>query len=263
MELYHYYPGTTPVIVNIPHAGTHVPPQLKARFTPEAQSLPDTDWHVERLYAFVRDTGAHLLVAQNSRYMVDLNRNKAAETLYPGQFNTEVVPLHTFDGKPIYLKGEEPDAREVQERIAAYWQPYHNKLQKVLAGTIEKYGRAVLLDAHSIRSEVPQLFEGVLPSLSIGTSGGETAAADLTEKVLGVCEASPYSTVLNGRFKGGYITRNYGKPDIGSHVIQLEMAQKDYMHEGEPFEYAPAKAAQMQRLVLKPLVEKLIHWAMH
>lgn len=261
MELYHYYPGIHPVVINIPHGGTQVLPSLLHRFTPGTETLPDTDWHVERLYAFARDMGVHLLSSLNTRYMVDLNRNKLAETLYPGQFNTEVVPLHRFDGQPIYKKGMEPDAMEVQERLSAYWQPYHNKLQKVLAACIEKHGKVALLDAHSIKSEISTLFEGVLPTLSIGTANGESAAADLTEKILGVCEASPYSTVLNGRFKGGYITRHYGKPDLGCHVVQLEMAQKDYMHENASFDYSHEKSAEMQRLVLKPIVEKMIMWA--
>lgn len=261
MESYRYYPGTQPVVINVPHGGTHIPPQIKDRFTAEAQPLPDTDWHVERLYAFARDLGVHLLVSTNSRYLVDLNRNKAPETLYPGQFNTDVVPLHTFDGQPIYQAGQEPDAREIQERVSGYWQPYHNKLQRVLQHVIEQHGQVVLLDAHSIRSEISTLFEGTLPTLNIGTAGGQSAAADLTEKALQICEASPYPTVLNGRFKGGYITRHYGKPELGCHVVQLEMAQKDYMHEGPPFDYAHDKASEMQRLVLKPLVERLIAWA--
>lgn len=260
MELYRYYPGTIPVVINVPHSGTDILPQIRERMTPEALLLPDTDWHVEQLYLFARELGVHMLVSTNSRYLVDLNRNKAPETLYPGQFNTDVVPLHTFDKQPIYRPGAEPDAREIQERISAYWQPYHNKLQKVLQHCIEQHGQVLLLDAHSIRSEIDSLFEGILPTLNIGTASGISAAADLTEKIMQICEQSPYPAVLNGRFKGGYITRHYGKPELGCHVIQLEMAQKDYMQEGPPFAYAYDKAAEMQQQVLKPLVEKLIHW---
>lgn len=260
MELYRYYPGTYPVVINVPHAGTQVPPLLKNRFTAEAARLPDTDWHVDRLYHFARDYQAHLLVSVNSRYVVDLNRNRQPEILYPDSFNTEVTPLHTFDRQPIYLKGNEPDAREMQERVSAYWQPYHNKLGRILQLCIERYGKVVLLDAHSIRSQVPSLFGGELPVLNLGTANGESAAAELTGKVMHICERSLYSSVLNGRFKGGYITRHYGKPHRGCHVLQLEMAQKAYMNEMSPFEYAYEKAEQMQHHVLRPILEALLDW---
>lgn len=263
MELYHYYPGIYPVVVNVPHAGTQIPPLLGDRFTPEARRFPDTDWHVDKLYNFARDMGAHLLVSMNSRYVVDLNRNKQPEKLYPGCFNTEVVPQKTFDEQPIYNKGDEPDSLELQERISAYWQPYHNKLMKVLQHCIEQHGKVAMLDAHSIKSRVPSLFEGELPVLNIGTANGESAAADLVEKVMRVCEDAPYPSVLNGRFKGGFITRNYGRPDAGCHVIQLEMAQHAYMHEEPPYDYAHDKASDMQERVLRPLLQTMIDWAGH
>lgn len=261
MELYRYYPGLHPVVVNVPHAGTQIPPLLGDRFTREAQTLPDTDWHVDRLYNFARDMGVHLLVSMNSRYVVDLNRNKQPETLYPGCFNTDVIPQYTFDQKPIYNKGDAPDKLELQERISAYWQPYHNKLMKVLQHCIERHGKVVLLDAHSIKSKVPSLFEGELPVLNIGTAHGESAAADLVEKVMHVCRESPYSSVLNGRFKGGYITRNYGRPNAGCHAIQLEMAQHAYMEETPPYDYSHEKARAMRQSVLEPLLQTLVRWA--
>lgn len=261
MELYRYYPGLYPVVVNVPHAGTQIPPLLGDRFTPEARLLPDTDWYVDKLYNFARDMGVHLLVSMNSRYVVDLNRNKQPETLYPGCFNTEVIPQFTFEQKPIYNKGDEPDKLELQERISAYWQPYHYKLLKILQFCIERHGHVVLLDAHSIKSQVPSLFEGELPVLNIGTANGESAAADLVEKVMRICHDSPYPSVLNGRFKGGFITRNYGKPNAGCHAIQLEMAQHAYMDEKAPYDYSHEKAGEMQNRVLKPLLKALVDWA--
>lgn len=260
MELYRYYPGIYPVVVNVPHAGTQLPPLMAERLTREAVTLPDTDWYVDRLYNFARDMHVHLLVAQNSRYVVDLNRNRQPETLYPGAFNTDVVPRYTFDEQPVYKKGDEPSSIELQERISAYWTPYHNKLLRILQFCIERYGKVVLLDAHSIRSHIPTLFEGELPMLNLGTANGATADATLIEKAMGVLDASDYSSVLNGRFKGGFITRNYGRPDAGCHVLQLEMAQRAYMSEDVPFDYSHEKSAEMQRRVLRPLVQTLIDW---
>lgn len=261
MELYRYYPGLYPVVVNVPHAGTQIPPHLKSRFTDTAAHLPDTDWYVDRLYNFTRDMGIHLLVAANSRYVVDLNRNREEEVLYPGCFNTSVLPMQTFTKEPIYREGREPSTRESQERISAYWQPYHNKLLRILRFCIERYGKVVLFDAHSIKSEVPSLFDGQLPALNIGTAGGNSANTELTDKVFHLCQSSSYSSTLNGRFKGGYITRTYGKPAAGCHVIQLEMTQQCYMSETAPYDYSHEKAADMQRQVLHPLMETLIDWA--
>lgn len=260
MELYRYYPGIYPVVVNVPHAGTQLPPLLADRLTREAVTLPDTDWYVDKLYNFARDMHVHLLVAMNSRYVVDLNRNKRPETLYPGSFNTDVIPSLTFDEQPIYKKGDEPGSLELQERIAAYWQPYHNKLLRILQFCIERYGKVILLDAHSIRSQVPSLFEGELPVLNLGTASGTTASADLVGRVMHILEESHYTSTLNGRFKGGFITRNYGKPEAGCHVLQLEMAQRAYMNENVPFDYSHEKAAEMHRDVLVPLIKCLIDW---
>lgn len=261
MDLYHYYPGTVPVVVNIPHAGVHVPPSLRERFTPEAAYIPDTDWHVERLYNFVQGMHIHLVVATHSRYVVDLNRNKISETLYPGSYNTGVIPTHSFDKAPIYKEGQEPDTQEIQERIATYWQPYHNQLQRVLQDCITKHGRVVLFDAHSIKSQVPSLFEGELPDLNIGTADGLSADKALTEKVFALCGNSKYSAVVNGRFKGGFITRHYGKPESNCHAIQLELVQKNYMNEAQPYDYAPDKALELERSVLRPLMSALARWA--
>lgn len=261
MELYRYYPGIYPVVVNIPHAGTQIPPMLRERMTDEAAMLPDTDWFVDKLYNFARDMHVHLLVAQNTRYLVDLNRNRHEETLYPGAFNTRVIPRQMFNRNPIYRKGEEPDDLEERERLSAYWQPYHNKLLKILTFCIEQYGRVILLDAHSIKSVVPTLFEGELPELNLGTGGGESCDAELADHLRTICEESGHATVYNERFKGGYNTRHYGRPDAGCHAIQLEMAQRCYMSEKAPFDYSHHKAADMRNNVLRPMLEAMINWS--
>lgn len=260
MELYRYYPGIYPVVVNVPHAGTRVPPVIAERFTDEALLLPDTDWYVDKLYNFARDMHVHLLVAINSRYIVDLNRNRVEETLYPGQYGTGVIPTRTFCKHPIYKKGEELDEMEANDRLGTYWQPYHNKLIKVLQHCLYQHGKVVVLDAHSIKSQVESLFDGILPDLNIGTNSGHSADPILAQRVLKISEESGYSTVINGRFKGGYITRHYGKPDAGCHTIQLEMAQKLYMSEDRSCEFSHEKAADVRHRVLEPLLTSLIEW---
>ena len=219
-----FYPGTAPLLVSMPHAGTYVPPALAARFTDEARQVPDTDWHMERLYAFAKDMGASILVATHSRYVVD-----------------------TFDDTPIYAAGDVPDEAEIAARRDAIWAPYHTQLRAELDRIRAQHGVAVLWDAHSIRSVLPRFFEGKLPDLNLGTANGESCDPALAQELLQIAEAAPgYTAVLNGRFKGGHITRHYGQPGQGVHAVQLEMTQCSYMQECLPFDYLPERAVQVQ-----------------
>jgi len=256
---YLYTPGTVPVLVSMPHTATFVPPAILDRFTPAAKQLPDTDWHIDRLYAFARELGAHMLMPTHSRYVVDLNRAPDNQSLYPGKFTTGICPMELFDASPVYEKGREPDDKEIAQRITEYWQPYHRKLQSIIAELKTKHARVAVFDAHSICSKIPTLFEGVLPDLNLGTADGKTADAALAETLFMKCKASPYSAVHNGRFKGGHITRNYGNPAQGIHAVQLELAQKNYMQEAYPFAYDEAKAAKLQE-TLSGVLSIIIQW---
>ncbi|MGE0754902.1 MAG: N-formylglutamate deformylase [Alphaproteobacteria bacterium] len=256
MEPLQYIPGNIPVIISMPHTGTDVPQPILNRFTPAAKQLDDTDWHIHRLYYFAKDMGLHCVVAQYSRYVIDLNRPPDDRSLYPGKFTTGLVPTLMFDGSPIYEDGQQPDNAEVTQRIEQYWQPYHFKLRSLIDELRARHGKVVLFDAHSIRSQVSTLFDGVLPDLNIGTADGTSCAAALADDVFACAKASGYSAVMNGRFKGGYITRHYGNPAVGVHTIQLELAQKNYMQEDYPFAYDEGKARQLQ-VVLQSLTKKI------
>ena len=242
-----FHQGTQPLLVSMPHAGTYVPPALAARFTPEARQVPDTDWHMERLYAFAKDLGASLLVATHSRYVVDLNRPPDGASLYPGQSVTGLCPVDTFDDTPIYAAGDVPDDAEVAARRDAIWAPYHAQLRAELDRIRAQHGVAVLWDAHSIRSVLPRFFEGKLPDLNLGTADGASCDPALAQELLQIAKAAEgYTAVLNGRFKGGHITRHYGQPGQGVHAVQLEMTQCSYMQECLPFDYLPERAVQVQ-----------------
>lgn len=259
MEHYRYLEGKCPVIISVPHAGTDVPKDIFSRFTEPAKKLPDTDWYVDRLYGFAHALGAHMLIATNSRYVVDLNRASDNSLLYPGKFTTGICPTTTFDLTPIYRDGVAPDKKEIDERVATYWHPYQAKLRQLIDGLKATSPRVVLLDAHSIKSVMPSLFEGKLPDLSFGTADGASADKELTHSLAALASSSPYSSVLNGRFKGGYVTRYYGRPSEGVHAVQIELAQHNYMQETLPYDYDDAKVAQLQ-VVLKQVVEKVISW---
>jgi N-formylglutamate deformylase len=247
--------GTRPLLISMPHVGTHVPPALAARFTAEARHVPDTDWHLERLYDFADELGASVLVATHSRYVVDLNRPPDGASLYPGQSVTGLCPVDTFDDTPVYANASDaPGDEEVAARRDAVWQPYHAKLAEELARIRTQHGVAALWDAHSIRSVLPRFFEGKLPDLNLGTANGASCDPALAATLLGIAESAPgYTGVLNGRFKGGHITRQYGNPAGGVHAVQLEMTQSSYMQEQLPFDYLPAVAAGVQPHVRRML----------
>lgn len=246
MDTFRLIPGSTRLLVSIPHAGTFVPPELAARLTAGARPLPDTDWHVDRLYDFVADTGASVLLATHSRYVVDLNRPPDDAALYPGLAGSGICPGETFAGDAVWQPGQAPGPAEVADRIARYWQPYHDALQAELNRLLARHGSAVLWDAHSIRSQVPRLFPGELPVFNLGTNDGLACDEDLAARLFGYALGVPECTaVLDGRFRGGYITRHYGNPEGGINAIQLELAQRSYMDESS-CEYLPAAARRLR-----------------
>ena len=255
MQLWTLIRGDAPLIVDIPHAGTHVPDAIAYRLTSVARTVPDTDWHVDRLYAIARATGATLLVATHSRYVVDLNRDPSGASLYPGADNTELCPTRTFANDPIYAEGEAPDEREIAARRSVFYNPYHNALANEIERVRARHGHAIVLDAHSIRSEVPRFFSGRLPDLNLGTAHGASCAENVQKMAVDVLvEAQPLSHVVNGRFTGGYVTRHYGQPERGSHALQLELGQSCYMDESPPFRYDPSRAAPLIAVLERLLI---------
>ena len=243
-----------PLLVSIPHTGVEVPEAIAARFANDhVRELPDTDWHLHVLYDFVPRLGARTLFARFNRYVVDLNRPRDRAPLYPGRAETALVPVQTFAGEPLYRAGEEPDEAEVEARVQRYWQPYHARLVQELARLRQRFGYALLWDAHSITSRVPRLFAGELPIFMLGDAKGRSAAADLTASVLGVQARSGMSHRANDPFQGGWITRGHGRPAEGVHALQLEMAQRAYMDEGPPYRYRDDLAAR-----LRPVLEAML-----
>jgi N-formylglutamate deformylase len=261
MDTYTFRAGTAPLLVSMPHTGTHLPPELAARMTREARILPDTDWHLERLYDFLDALGASVLVATHSRYVVDLNRPPDNTNLYPGQDTTALVPVDTFARAPVYRDGAAPDAAEIGLRVERYWRPYHAQLGREIDRLRAAHGYALLWDAHSIASRVPRFFTGRLPDLNLGTAGGRSCAAGIIEGVAAIARrASAYTTVVDGRFKGGYITRRYGQPNTRVHAIQLELSEITYMDEAPPFAFDGGRAARL-RPVLRAMLERMLETA--
>jgi N-formylglutamate deformylase len=252
--------GDAPLMVSMPHVGTGLPVELAERLTPEAMSLADTDWHLPQVYDFVTALGGTLLVATQSRYVVDLNRPPDGSSLYPGMTTTGLVPTETFRGEPLY-RDAGPDAADIAARRAQWWRPYHDTLSGELARLRAKHPRVVLWDAHSIASVLPRFFEGRLPDLNFGTADGASCDPALIDAVLAPVRAQQaFGWVLNGRYKGGHITRSRGRPAAGVHAIQLEKAQAIYMDETAPFALREERAARLRPL-LRRCLQAALDWA--
>jgi N-formylglutamate amidohydrolase len=247
-QIFSWHAGQSPLLVSIPHDGREIPPEIAAEMTAAGLAIPDTDWHIRRLYEFAASLGASVIAANYSRYVVDLNRSPTDEILYPGQLSTGLCPPRTFAGDAIYRDGGGVDGAEVARRVEAYWRPYHNRIEQALADIRSEYDFALLWDAHSIRSEVPLLFTGTLPELNIGTNDGASCPAEVLQKVMDVAEQLPYAVVANQRFKGGYITRRYGRPEEAVYAIQLEVAQRCYMDEST-LGYDEQRAGELARAI--------------
>lgn len=258
---YTLHRGRTPLVVSVPHCGREIPAELRERFVPRALNVEDTDWHLDRLYAFAHETlGASLLVPRFSRYVIDLNRPSDNTPMYPGANNTELCPTRFFTGEPLYRDGEAPSDTEVQHRVETYWRPYHDALRQELARVRAAHGHAVLFDGHSIKSRLPWLFDGQLPDLNLGSAGGASCAPTLRDALAQVLEQqTDYTQVVDGRFKGGHITRHYGRPASGVHAVQLEMCWRCYVDEERPQHWDAARAARVAPL-LDTLLRTAIDW---
>ena len=257
---YTLHKGHTPLLISLPHVGTQIPADQQQRYTARALEVEDTDWFLDRLYAFAGELGATLIVPMHNRYFIDLNRPSENTPMYAGQNNTELCPTRHFTGEAIYRAGQAPDEAEIQRRVVTHWRPYHDALQVQLARLRNNHGHAVLFDAHSIKSELPWLFDGTLPHMNLGTVGGSSCAATLRDALAAVFAAqADFSHVIDGRFKGGHITRHFGQPQRGIHAVQLEMCWRAYMDESPPYRWQAARAARVAPL-LRALVQVMLKW---
>ena len=257
MALFETHQGTSPVILAFPHTGTDVPADIRERLNDNGRILADTDWHIERLYdGLLPDVTT--VRATFHRYVIDANRDPAGVSLYPGQNTTGLVPETDFDGKPIWKDGEAPTEADIAYRLANFHAPYHAALAVEIERVKAIHGVAILYDCHSIRSLIPFLFEGRLPDFNVGTDMGRTCAKEIETATFEACaKAEGYTSILNGRFKGGWTTRHYGKPETGVHAIQMELAQVSHLStEVPPFDLDAEKAARL-RIHLKDILQRI------
>ncbi|UPA25620.1 N-formylglutamate deformylase [Shinella oryzae] len=257
MALFETHQGTSPVILAFPHTGTDVPADIRERLNDNGRILADTDWHIHKLYdGLLPDVTT--VRATFHRYVIDANRDPAGISLYPGQNTTGLIPETDFDGKPIWKEGQAPTEADIAFRLAGFHAPYHAALAAEIARVKAIHGVAIVYDCHSIRSHIPFLFEGRLPDFNVGTDMGRTCARAIETATYEVCaKADGYTSILNGRFKGGWTVRHYGKPDTGVHAIQMELAQISHLSsEAPPFAYDEDKAAR-QRVHLKDILHRI------
>ncbi|MFT6752708.1 MAG: N-formylglutamate deformylase [Candidatus Azotimanducaceae bacterium] len=254
MEPFLHREGGSAVIVSMPHSGTFLPDALRGRLTEDGLAVADTDWHIPQLYNFLDELDVTVIQANYSRYVIDLNRSVDGSAMYPGQTETGLCPHSAFSGESLYLSGAEMVEGEVSQRVETYWQPYHSKMAAEIKRIKALYGFAIVWDAHSIRSSVPRLFSGQLPDLNLGTANGRSCAPELEARLNRLLVGQDqFSTVCNGRFTGGAITRHYGQPASNVHTVQMEITQKSYMYESAGFAFDEGRAAE-----LRPLLRDMI-----
>lgn len=260
--------GKAPLVLSLPHVGTAIPADIEARLVSPWLARKDADWWIDELYAFAAELDATIVRARWSRTVIDLNRDPTGASLYPGQATTGLCPIETFDGEALYRPGAEPDAEEIEARIATFYQPYHQVLAEEISRLRNGNDRVVVYDCHSIRSAIPRLFAGKLPVFNLGTNSGASADPALVKRVADIIAGLGRSHVVNGRFKGGYITRRYGQPESGVHALQMELACRGYLREdlgpvGEanwPIAYDPAFAAAT-RTTLQAVLDACLAFA--
>jgi formiminoglutamase len=260
--------GDAPLLVSFPHTGIEIPADIESNLVSPWLARQDADYWVDVLYDFAHEMGATTLRTALSRTVIDVNRDPSGASLYPEQATTGLCPIETFDGEALYASGREPDAAEIARRRASYFDPFHAALNSQLQRLRARHARVVLFDAHSIRSEVPRLFDGTLRQFNIGTNNGATCDAALTARIEKICEASSFDHVTNGRFRGGWITRHYGKPQNGIHAVQMELAMRGYLHEPEeklteanwPAPLEDAHAATL-RVALRDILDTCVNFA--
>jgi N-formylglutamate deformylase len=261
-------PGELPLVVSVPHTGLTIPPALAPRLTSDWLARKDADWGIDTLYDFATTLRATVIRTDISRTVIDVNRDPAGASLYPGQATTALCPETTFDGEPLYRDGDTPTPAEIAERRERYFEPYHRALATEISRLRARHERVVVYDCHSIRSRIPRLFDDLLPNFNIGTNDGASCDPALTAVVEAICATSSFTRVTNGRFKGGYITRHYGRPDLSVHAIQMELACRGYLAEPIgpvtestwPVSYDPARAEAM-RVVLRDVLAACLQFA--
>ncbi len=255
---YHLTTGNIGVLISMPHNGQLIPQDIAKTMTDGALDVADTDWYMDKLYDFAKEMGIYILVPKYSRYVIDLNRNPSGESLYAGVDNTELCPTTAFDSSSLYLPNQQPTAQEIQHRVEKYWQPYHQAITDTIMQLKHQYNKVVLLDAHSILAQVPRFFSGTLPDFNFGSADGTSCDEQLLTNIEKI-NLVPYTSVFNGRFKGGYITRAYGVPSNNVHAIQLELSQRTYMD--EPSSHYNEQKASKVKVQLKNFVQSLVDFA--
>ncbi len=243
-----------PVVLSIPHAGKFVPEDIRIQLKQDLLPPDDTDWFVDELYNFASSLGITTIKAENSRWVIDLNRNPDDTPLYTdNRIITALCTTTNFMGEPIYTdERKKVTDEEVSLRKELYFTPYHQAMQQLLNEVKTEFGSVLLWDCHSIRRFVPSIQPQPFPDLILGSADGVSASQTIIDTVSNALQSSSYSFSHNHPFKGGYITRQYGKPNLQQHALQLEMAKPLYMNDTEQ-RFDEQRANNIRKLLIKSI----------
>lgn len=235
----------TAVVFASPHSGSHYPDWFVEASLLDSQSIRSSeDAFVDQLFESVPSCGAPLLVAHAPRAFLDLNRAK--DELDPALIEgvrkvghnprvasgLGVIPRVVANGRPIYY-GKMSRA-QAHHRIDTYWRPYHTALQTLLNESRSAFGKAILIDCHSMPREAvdSSLRPGTRrPEIVLGDRFGAAAHSEIMDEVAGAFEDEGFAVARNTPFAGAYVTQTYGRPARGQHAIQVEIDRSLYMDE--------------------------------
>ncbi|GAA4113631.1 N-formylglutamate deformylase [Aquimarina addita] len=248
-----------PILISIPHAGTQFPVEIKHYYKKKMRNhLDDTDWYVHKLYEFAPSLGITIIKANLSRWVIDLNRDPKSIPLYTdNRLITAITPITDFYGNNIYTSSSsEPDPIEIQRRLDLYYWPYYRQIETLIADLKKKFGKVLLWDAHSIRHLVSTIQKKPFPDMILGNNDQKTAHPQLILTALEKLRSKKFEVAHNTPFKGGHITRYFGKPAQNVHALQLEMNKILYMDDNE-ITYNTKRASEVQE-VLQDTLQHLI-----
>jgi N-formylglutamate deformylase len=251
-----------PFIVSVPHCGTEFPDELKDLFKDEMrQQHDDTDWFVHQLYKFASEMGITIIYAKYSRWVIDLNRDPESKPLYnDGRIITALTTTTDFFGNAIYKdEASHPDTAEVERRLNEYYWPYYRAIENLMLDIKDEFGKVLLWDAHSIRRLVPTIRATPFPDMILGSNDETSASQELIDTALDTLRTGNFTINHNDPFKGGHITRYFGRPAQNQHALQLEMNKILYMND-EELKFHPGRAEHIQQLLRRTfnaLIEQL------
>jgi N-formylglutamate amidohydrolase len=263
---------TVPFVFNSPHSGRHYPPEFLASACLDKHEIRRSeDLLVDALFEPVVKLGAPLMSAVYPRAYLDVNREpyELDPKMFAGRLppfanirslrvagGLGTIPRVVSDAANIYRGPLAVD--EALGRIERIYRPYHDTLRHLLAQTHVAFGMAVLLDCHSMPSNIRGGPSRVRPDFVLGDRFGTSCMPELMDRATAILQGLGYTVCRNKPYAGGFITEHYGRPARGLHALQIEINRGLYMDEQR---LAPHRGFERLSSDLAAFAEELLAFA--